>query len=201
RHYEIVYLIHEKHEEQVAAVNEKIQVGRHCYEKEKERKKKPLNILYPLQGNIGSSICSKELRVVKRMRRLAYKIKKAKNAHYILMNFELDAKYINKFKTILDQDERVIRHLVIKRDEAITEDCPPPPEFHTLRAGADDDYDDEGYETEYDEDFDDDWDGEDDDDGEIIIVDDDDDGRDHRNDTSANMIQPDRKLRAGNVAR
>ncbi|QHO28630.1 30S ribosomal protein [Arachis hypogaea] len=161
RHYEIVYLIHEKHEEQVAAVNEKI------------------------QG----------------MRRLAYKIKKAKNAHYILMNFELDAKYINKFKTILDQDERVIRHLVIKRDEAITEDCPPPPEFHTLRAGADDDYDDEGYETEYDEDFDDDWDGEDDDDGEIIIVDDDDDGRDHRNDTSANMIQPDRKLRAGNVAR
>lgn len=86
------------------------------------------------------------------MRRLAYKIKKAKNAHYILMNFELEAKWINDFKSMLDKDERVIRHLVIKRDEAITEDCPPPPEFHTLRSGMDDydeeddiDYDDEVY--------------------------------------------------------
>ncbi|MED6134991.1 hypothetical protein PIB30_042089 [Stylosanthes scabra] len=187
RHYEIVYLIHEKHDEQVAAVNEKIQ--------DFLREKKGTVWRFSDWG----------------MRRLAYKIKKAKNAHYILMNFELDAKYINEFKTMLDQDERVIRHLVIKRDEAITEDCPPPPEFHTLRANADDDYDDEeGYETEYDEDYDDDWDGEemdgdeDDDDGEIIFVDaddDDDDGRDHRNDTSANLIQPDRKLRAGNLAR
>lgn len=64
------------------------------------------------------------------------------------MNFELDAKYINDFKSMLDKDERIIRHLVMKRDEAITEDCPPPPEFHTLHAeqGAvdeDDDCDDE----------------------------------------------------------
>lgn len=94
------------------------------------------------------------------LRRLAYKIKKAKNAHYILVNFELEAKWINNFKTMLDQDERVIRHLVIKRDEAITEDCPPPPEFHTIRAG--DDYDDEEDDLEYDDAYDDedDWDGE-----------------------------------------
>lgn len=77
------------------------------------------------------------------LRRLAYKIKKAKSAHYILMNFELEAKWINEFKSMLDKDERVIRHLVIKRDEAITEDCPPPPEFHTLRAGTDDSDDEE----------------------------------------------------------
>ena len=59
------------------------------------------------------------------------------------MNFELEAKWINEFKSMLDMDERVIRHLVIKRDTAITEDCPPPPEFHTLRAGIDDDDDNE----------------------------------------------------------
>ena len=92
------------------------------------------------------------------LRRLAYKIKKAKNAHYILTNFELEAKWINDFKTMLDQDERVIRHLVIKRDEAITEDCPPPPEFHTLRAGNDYYDDEEDDDVEYD-DEEDDWDG------------------------------------------
>lgn len=93
------------------------------------------------------------------MRRLAYKIKKAKNAHYILMNFELEAKWINDFKSMLDHDERVIRHLVIKRDEAITEDCPPPPEFHTLRAGMDDEEEDEGYDDAQEDE--DEWDGDD----------------------------------------
>lgn len=132
------------------------------------------------------------------MRKLAYKIQKAKNAHYILMNFELEAKWINDFKSMLDKDERVIRHLVIKRDEAITEDCPPPPEFHTLRAGMDDydeeddaDFDDNDDDVAYDEDCDDEGEveGYDDDDelgDDIIIVnidednkkddDDDDDG-------------------------
>lgn len=79
------------------------------------------------------------------LRRLAYKIKKATHANYILMNFEIESRYINDFKTLLDKDERIIRHLVMKRDEAITEDCPPPPEFHTLRAQQyfDDEYEDE----------------------------------------------------------
>ena len=113
------------------------------------------------------------------MRRLAYKIKKAKNAHYILMNFEMEAKWINDFKSMLDKDERVIRHLVIKRDEAITEDCPPPPEFHTLRSGFDDDdeeeddvdYDDEDYDEDWDEDGDGEMDGyEDGIEAEIIAV-------------------------------
>lgn len=120
----------------------------------------------------------------------------------MLINFELDAKYINDFKTLLDQDERVIRHLVIKRDEAITEDCPPPPDFHTLRGNADDDEDEE-----FDEDYDGDWDGEDEEDGDegeddIISVDGDEDDIDSRKQTSANVRQPDiRKLRAENVSR
>lgn len=109
------------------------------------------------------------------MRKLAYKIQKANNAHYILMNFEMDAKYINELKTLLDRDERVIRHLVIKRDEAITEDCPPPPEFNTFVGDTDDEEesDDEGE-----------WDDEDEEDGSdyddieggdgVFIIDDDD---------------------------
>ncbi|KAL4386527.1 hypothetical protein GQ457_09G024770 [Hibiscus cannabinus] len=149
RHYEVVYLIHEKHDEEVEKVNEKVQ----DFLREKKGRVWRLN-------DWG-------------LRRLAYKIKKAKNAHYILMNFELEARWINEFKTMLDQDERVIRHLVIKRDEAVTEDCPPPPEWHTLRAGGDDEDEDEDYDDEYEvEDDEEDWDGEDDDDAIIAEEDD-----------------------------
>ncbi|MQM14406.1 hypothetical protein Taro_047337 [Colocasia esculenta] len=112
RHYEVVYLIHENYLNEVDSVTSKIQ----DFIREKRGKIWRLN-------NWG-------------LRRLAYKIKKAKNANYILMNFELDAKFINDFKSLLDKEERIIRHLVIKRDEAITKDCPPPPEFHTLQAGG-----------------------------------------------------------------
>jgi ribosomal protein S6 len=142
------------------------------------------------------------------MRRLAYKIKKAKNAHYFLMNFELEATWINDFKSMLDKDERVIRHLVMKRDEAETEDCPPPPEFHTLRAGMDDN------DEEDDIDYDDEDDGEDlDDEGEmdgyddetedgIIVVKDDAGDKDHTNDISAIIRNQGRKnLRAEKVGR
>ncbi|CAK8531528.1 unnamed protein product [Lathyrus sativus] len=141
RHYEIVYLIHEQHEDEVASVNEKVQ--------EFLREKKGTVWRFSDWG----------------MRRLSYRIQKAYNAHYILMNFELDVKYINDFKTLLDKDERVIRHLVIKRDEAITEDCPPPPEYSN--------FDDE--DEEDDEEFDDEWDDEEEEEEEEEEEDDDDD--------------------------
>ncbi|KAK7853975.1 30s ribosomal protein s6 [Quercus suber] len=147
RHYEVVYLIHEMHAEEVGSVNEKVQ------DFLREKKGKIWRV-----SDWG-------------MRRLAYKIQKAKNAHYILMNFELEAKWINDFKSMLDKDERVIRHLVIKRDEAITEDCPPPPEFHTLR-GDMDDYDEEEDDIDYDEE--DEYDDDDDDDDDEIDGHDDD---------------------------
>lgn len=101
------------------------------------------------------------------------------------MNFELEAKLINDFKSMLDKDERIIRHLVIKRDEAITEDCPPPPEYHTVRAQQgmlDEEYEDDEFDGEGE-----DWDDEGelevddvDDGGNIIFVGDDD--KDDRND-------------------
>ena len=137
------------------------------------------------------------------MRRLAYKIKKAKNAHYILMNFEMEAKWINDFKSMLDKDERVIRHLVIKRDEAITEDCPPPPEFHTLRSGFDDDdeeeddvdYDDEDYDEDWDEDGDGEMDGyEDGIEAEIIAVDTEEDEEKNKNSTRLSKTEEKKKL-------
>uniref|UniRef100_A0A1D1Z437 30S ribosomal protein S6 n=1 Tax=Anthurium amnicola TaxID=1678845 RepID=A0A1D1Z437_9ARAE len=122
RHYEVVYLIHEDYLQEVDNVVSKVQ----DFIRERRGRIWRLN-------NWG-------------LRRLAYKIKKAKNANYILMNIELEAKYINDFKSMLDKDERIIRHLVIKRDKGITEDCPPPPEFHPLRSGGiDDDDDDEEY--------------------------------------------------------
>lgn len=154
RHYEVVYLIHQDHKEQVDDVNSKVQ--------DFLREKKGRVWRFSDWG----------------MRRLAYKIKKATHAHYILMNFELGGQWINDFKSMLDQDERVIRHLVIKRDKAITEACPPPPEFHTLRSDMTDEYDvddmeeedDDGEEEWYDEDVRD-LEGYEDDDGDVDIED------------------------------
>ncbi|KAJ8573960.1 hypothetical protein K7X08_010471 [Anisodus acutangulus] len=114
------------------------------------------------------------------MCRVAYKIQKASRAHYILMNFEVGAKWINDFKSMLDKDERVIRHLVMKQDKTETEDCPPPPEFHTMRAGTDDE-NEEG-EDDIDMEMNDDTDG-------IILVDADaDDDVDDRNSRSSQQI-------------
>ncbi|KAG6406064.1 hypothetical protein SASPL_133661 [Salvia splendens] len=129
RHYEVVYLIHEDYKDEVENVNTKVR-----------------DFLEEKKGKVWRFSDWG-------MRRLAYKIKKAKNAHYILMNFEVEVQWINEFKSMLDRDERVIRHLVMKRDEAETEDCPPPPEFSTLRADMVDDDTDE--EEEEDEEYDD----------------------------------------------
>lgn len=130
----------------------------------------------------------------------------------MLTNFELEAKWINDFKTMLDKDERVIRHLVIKRDEAITEECPPPPEFHKIRAEMygynDEDDDDLDYD---DEEFDDGWDdeGEEMDGYEDEDVEDGpitfnvgDDEKEERNDKSANVSTIGRRnLRTQRVSR
>ncbi|XP_039127109.1 30S ribosomal protein S6 [Dioscorea cayenensis subsp. rotundata] len=149
RHYEMVYLIHEDNIEEVPSVISKVEE----FIREKKGRIWRLN-------NWG-------------LRRLAYKIRKANKANYVLMNFELEAKHINEFKSMLDKDERIIRHLVMKQDEAITEDCPPPPEFHTLRGGMDEEDDDIDDEDDWEDD--DGLEDYDDDKENIIIVDDDDD--------------------------
>ncbi|XP_008801732.2 uncharacterized protein LOC103715764 [Phoenix dactylifera] len=177
RHYEVVYLIHEDHVDEVESVISKVQ------DFIRERKGRIWRL-----NNWG-------------LRRLAYKIRKAKNANYILMNFELEAKLINDFKSMLDKDERIIRHLVIKRDEPITEDCPPPPEYHTVRAQQgmlDEEYEDDEFDGEGK-----DWDDEGelevddvDDGGNIIFVGDDD--KDDRNDGVSRKAKT---LKAEKIAR
>ncbi|KAK1436897.1 hypothetical protein QVD17_02681 [Tagetes erecta] len=147
RHYEVVYLIHENFEEEVEKVNLKIQ-----------------EFLSEKKGRVHRFSDWG-------LRRLAYKIQKAKNAHYILMNFEIEAKWINEFKSLLDKDERIIRHLVMKQDMAITEECIPPPEFHTLRDDMDDDDDDEYDDDDVEYDDEDDVKSVDNDDPDIIYVD------------------------------
>ncbi|KAK8939091.1 hypothetical protein KSP39_PZI011552 [Platanthera zijinensis] len=109
RHYEVVYLIHEHHVGELESVVSKVQ----DFIKEKKGRIWRLN-------NWG-------------LRRLAYKIENARRANYILMNFEIEAKWINNFKSILDKEPSIIRHLVIKRDKAITKGCPPPLDFHAIK--------------------------------------------------------------------
>ncbi|KAH7282623.1 hypothetical protein KP509_35G040500 [Ceratopteris richardii] len=85
------------------------------------------------------------------MRKLAYKIKKSKMANYILMNIQLDARYTDEFKNLLDKDERIIRHLVMTMKRAETVDTIPPPEVSSI---SDEEYetDDEELEESYYED-------------------------------------------------
>jgi ribosomal protein S6 len=64
------------------------------------------------------------------LRRLAYKIKKASKANYVLMNIEIKASAINELNTMLQKDERVIRHICITQKEAITEASVPPPNYY-----------------------------------------------------------------------
>lgn len=173
RHYEVVYLIHENHAEEVESVNLIVQ--------DFLREKKGKVWRFSDWG----------------LRKLAYKIQKAKNAHYILMNFELEAKWINDFKRMLDTDERVIRHLVIKRDEAITEDCPPPIEFHTLRAGSDNEEDDIDYD---DEDDDEDEDLDEDEEGIIYVDEYEEDGEEIDNESLVGSSTGRRKLEAEKVS-
>lgn len=120
RHYEIMYLIHEDNADEVQEVVSKVK----DFVEEKKGKVWRLN-------DWG-------------MRRLAYKIKKAKKANYILMNIEMGAEHINDLTTLFDKDERVIRHLVMKQKKAITEDCPPPPEFKSYSTLTDEEDMDEG---------------------------------------------------------
>jgi ribosomal protein S6 len=84
------------------------------------------------------------------LRRLAYKIKKASKANYLLMNIEISSQAINELNTLLEKDERVIRHMCITQKEAITAASEPPPDYfpEESEAGDDDDYDSEDEEEE-----------------------------------------------------
>ena len=97
RHYEIVIMVHPDQSEQVPAMLER-------YRSMIDTSK---GIIHRLE-DWGR-------------RQLAYSINKIHKAHYILMNIECDAETLEQLGNAFRFNDAVIRNLVIRRDEAITE--------------------------------------------------------------------------------
>lgn len=57
-------------------------------------------------------------------RQLAYPINKIHKAHYVLMNVECGQPVLDELTSIFRYNDAIIRNLVIKRDEAVTEMSP-----------------------------------------------------------------------------
>jgi small subunit ribosomal protein S6 len=52
---------------------------------------------------------------------LAYTIDKLHKAHYLLLNLECDAETLEELESIFRFNDAILRHLTVKRSEAITE--------------------------------------------------------------------------------
>lgn len=97
RHYEIVFLVHPDQSEQVPGMVER-------YKKIIEED--------------GGKIHRHE---DWGRRQLAYSINNVHKAHYILLNIECGAKALAEIEDNFRYNDAVIRNLIIRRDEAITE--------------------------------------------------------------------------------
>lgn len=97
RHYEIVFLVHPDQSEQVNAMVER-------YTKLIEEDGGKIHRL----EDWGR-------------RQLAYPIDKIHKAHYIMLNVECSAKALEELTENFRYNDAVIRNMVIRRDEAITE--------------------------------------------------------------------------------
>jgi small subunit ribosomal protein S6 len=97
RHYEIVFMVHPDQSEQVPAMVERYR-----------------SMIESSNGRIH------RLEDWGR-RQLAYPINKIHKAHYVLMNIECDADTLEQLSSAFRFNDAVIRNLIIKRDEAVTE--------------------------------------------------------------------------------
>lgn len=97
RHYEIVFLVHPDQSEQVGAMVER-------YTKLIEEDGGKIHRL----EDWGR-------------RQLAYPIDKIHKAHYIMLNVECSAKALEELTENFRYNDAVIRNMVIRRDEAVTE--------------------------------------------------------------------------------
>ena len=100
RHYEIVFLVHPDQSEQVPAMVERYQA---------------------MVTEAGGSIHRTE---DWGRRQLAHPINKIHKAHYVLINVECDFAVIDEMKSAFRFNDAVLRHMVIARDEAVTEASP-----------------------------------------------------------------------------
>ncbi|MGN6512397.1 MAG: 30S ribosomal protein S6 [Lysobacteraceae bacterium] len=97
RHYEIVFLVHPDQSEQVPAMIERYK---------------------GLIENGGGTIHRLE---DWGRRQLAYPIENLVKAHYVLMNVEASQDVLNELVEGFRFNDAILRHLVIRRDEPVTE--------------------------------------------------------------------------------
>ena len=100
RHYEIVFLVHPDQSEQVPGMIERY-----------------------------SETITKDGGQITRLedwgrRHLAYSINKIHKAHYIMINCETSNEALEELTTNFRYNDAVLRHLVVRTDEAITEESP-----------------------------------------------------------------------------
>lgn len=100
RHYEVVFLVHPDQSEQVSAMIERY-----------------------------SSLITQHKGKIHRLedwgrRPLAYPINKIMKAHYVLMNIECDQATINELSENFRYNDAVIRNMVLRVKEAISESSP-----------------------------------------------------------------------------
>ncbi|MBN3563839.1 MULTISPECIES: 30S ribosomal protein S6 [Aliamphritea] len=100
RHYEIVFLVHPNQSEQVPAMVER-------YTKLIEESEGQIHRL----EDWGR-------------RHLAYPINKIHKAHYVLMNVECEQETLDELTNIFRYNDAVIRNMVVRRKEAISEVSP-----------------------------------------------------------------------------
>ncbi|WP_448097011.1 30S ribosomal protein S6 [Luteibacter yeojuensis] len=97
RHYEVVFLVHPDQSEQVPAMIERYKTL--------------------IEGDNGK---------IHRLedwgrRQLAYPIENLAKAHYVMLNIEVSQTVLNELETGFRFNDAVLRHLVIRRDEADVE--------------------------------------------------------------------------------
>lgn len=97
RHYEIVFMVHPDQSDQVPGMIEK-------YSK--------------MITDAGGTVHRLE---DWGRRQLAYPINKIHKAHYVMMNVETGSDVLDEITTLFRYNDAVIRNLVVKRNEAVTE--------------------------------------------------------------------------------
>lgn len=100
RHYEIVFMVHPDQSEQVGGMIER-------YTK--------------MIKESGGAIHRLE---DWGRRQLAYPIHKIHKAHYVLMNVECSQEVLDELSSIFRYNDAIIRNLVIRKDEAVTDVSP-----------------------------------------------------------------------------
>jgi len=100
RHYEIVFIVHPDQSEQVPGMIDRYR-----------------------QTVTGRSGKIHRLEDWGR-RQLAYPIAKIHKAHYVLMNVECDAETLGELDHAFKFNDAVLRHLVVKMDDAVTAPSP-----------------------------------------------------------------------------